>query len=275
MLFDVQAIFFDLGDTLVHIKPEILQTVCGKIGRSRGYPLKIDEYEIAFQKEWSKRRSPAYMHLIKGVSTHKKEIIYWESFFASLLTTLRADRNNLGFVKWLANIYSNSRAFDCFKDVHPVLAELKASRFKLGLISNAFPSADEIIKDLDIRQYFDYSLLSFESNYIKPEPEIYRFAVEKLEVEIQKTIFVDDHQGFVEAAGNLGMNAYLIERFSNQHPKLATESRPQKIYNLFQLRDTILGESGKTKRTSSHSNAKKGNEDKPLPIMPANSFAIP
>ena len=111
------------------------------------------------------------------------------------------------------------------------------------LISNAFPSAQQIIQDLELEQYFQYSLLSFQDKYVKPEPEIYQFAVEKLNVDIDKAVFVDDRQSFVEAARDLGMKAYLIERFPNQpqNDELLIKPQIQKINDLFELKNEILG----------------------------------
>lgn len=247
MFSNIKAIFFDLGDTLVRIRLEILQNICEKIGTIREKPLEINEYMDAFLEEWSNRSKPLDRQLIKEVNTHDEELRYWNNFFVSLLPTLQVDSHDPELVEWLANTYSSSQSFECFEDVHTVLAQLKLLGYKLGLISNAFPSASRIMKDLDLSQYFDYTLLSFEFEFVKPEPEIYHFAVEQLKVEVDKAVFVDDRAKFVNAAIQVGMNAYLIERFPNPNEKAVTKSLAPRINSLYDLRNNLLrGERSET-----------------------------
>jgi putative hydrolase of the HAD superfamily len=242
MSSQIQAIFFDLGDTLVRIKLGILKAICETIGKFRERPLKPDEYLIACQNEWKNRKGPADRDLIRSVITHEAEVQYWKDFFQALLKTLGVTSNREDLVKVLARIYSDSRSFECFEDVHLVLTEFKEKGYRLGLISNAFPSAAKLLDDLKLRAYFEHSILSFElqKKYLKPEREIYEYSVEKLGVEIGRTVLVDDRLGFVKAAIGLGMNAYLIERYPNQSNKPVTRSLVPRIKNLFDLRNEML-----------------------------------
>jgi FMN phosphatase YigB (HAD superfamily) len=262
----IQVIFFDLGDTLVRIKLDILQEICQTIGKKRGRPLKIHEYMDAFRAEWSH-------HEIKNITTHSQELVYWKGFFYNLLKNLGLS-NRWSLIEDYANIYSNPASFECFEDVYTVLPEIKSRGYKLGLISNAFPSAVKIINDLKLRDYFEYkyTFLSFEipDKYIKPEPEIYRYSSKKANVDIKRTLFVDDRWPFVKAALDVGMDAYLIERFSEENKQLVTKSLVPKIYDLYELRDRVLN--GK-KPDLSLSDAKHGNESNPPMNMPSSVFA--
>ena len=270
MFSDIQAIFFDLGDTLVRIKSEILQVICDAIGKARGNPLEVNEYMRVFQDEWNKRQKPLDKELIKGVVTHADEVGYWKNFFHSLLITLEVSSYQERLAESLAKIYSHPGSFECFEDVHEVLAELKVKGLKLGVISNAFPSAEKIINQLELKQYFDYILLSydFKNKNIKPEPEIYQFAVDALNVDVDKSIFVDDRWAFVKAARDLGMDSYLIERFSTPKRNFTTGSLVPRINNLFELRDKILGENKRSEQILSPSENKKERENVRSQRMP-------
>ena len=231
MLSSIQVIFFDLGDTLVRIKLEILQDICRTINKKRRPPLEIHEYMADFRAEWSH-------HEIKDVTTHAQELVYWRGFFYNLLKNLGLP-NSWSLVEKYADIYSDPASFECFEDVHIVLPELQSRGYKLGLISNAFPSAVRIIHDLKLREYFEYkyTFLSFEipDKYIKPEPEIYRYSSKKANVDIEHTLFVDDRWPFVKAALDVGMQAYLIERFSEENKQLVIKSLVPRIYDLYEL----------------------------------------
>ena len=236
----VQAVFFDLGDTLTRTRQEIVANICKVIGNNRNKPLEQIEYLTTFQSEWKKRQKPLDKELIKSVISPKDEVFYWNNFFVSLLTNLDVHTDRKAIAKNLAIIHSDARSFECFDDVHTVLADFKTRGLKLGMISNAFPSALEIINLLNLRQYFDYVLLSYEFKYIKPEPEIYRFAVKALNVDLENSIFIDDRWAFVKAALQLGMDAYLIDRIAPIKKDIKTSSFVPRVSDLFDLRNRIL-----------------------------------
>jgi putative hydrolase of the HAD superfamily len=232
---------------------------------------------LAFQKEWGNRRNQNAEDAIRHVITPEQEVSYWRDFCQTLLKGLGLLVDHKFLIDGLASIYSNSRSFECFEDVHPVLTDLKSRGYTLGLISNAFPSAKKIIKDLNLNDYFDYAILSFElpGKYVKPDPEIYKFAVEQVDIEIAKTLFVDDRWPFVKAAQEVGMSAYLIDRFTDQNQMLVTKSLVTKICSLYDLRDQILEQTKPLNQNGVFSYVKKRDRNNPDSIknIPANSFA--
>jgi len=78
--------------------------------------------------------------------------------------------------------------------------------------------------------------LSYEFKYIKPEPEIYRFAVKTLNVDHENSIFIDDRWSFVKAALQLGMDAYLIDRIAPIKKDIETSSFVPRVSDLFDLK---------------------------------------
>jgi putative hydrolase of the HAD superfamily len=89
-------------------------------------------------------------------------------------------------------------------------AELRAARYRTAILSN-MPSAKLSfmrasgsfgwIKD------FQPAIFSCEYHLVKPEPEIYRLCLEKLAVDPEGCIFLDDVPRNVEAARALGIHA--------------------------------------------------------------------
>lgn len=258
MLRDVQAVFFDLGDTLTRTRTDIVEKICIAVGEKRKKPMGHLEYQTAFHSEWNKRQKPLDKELFKSVTDAEGEIKYWNDFFESLLPSLGVVSNEEGLTNILAKIHADPHSFECFEGVHDVLAELKEKGLKLGMIVNAFPSAKSIIRHLELEHYFDHILLSYDikgAKFIKPEPEIYQLAVDALNVDIKKSIFVDDRWTFVKAALELGMDAYLIDRLSPLKKNIKTKSLVPKITDLAELMDIILGKS------SNDAHAPPGNQE--------------
>ena len=93
--------------------------------------------------------------------------------------------------------------------VRPQLVEVLhhlRGRVRLGLLSNAGPDLRELVTPL--AGLFDDIVISAEVRFRKPEPEIYRLALQKLGVEPAETLFIDDLPRNVDAARMLGLQAY-------------------------------------------------------------------
>jgi putative hydrolase of the HAD superfamily len=234
----IQAVFFDLGDTLVKIGSTIENEICKKICEVRGTPLSVEEYTRASHEEWRRRSSSTATSAVKNIGCGAEEIErqYWWDYFRSLLPRLGLQSEQSELIKWLVDTYTDPRSFVCFPEVHTVLSELKNKDFILGIISNAFPSAGKVLDHLKLRQYFNYILLSFELPYAKPESTIYQFAAQEANIPIESIAFVDDRLSFVQGAEKVNMNAWLIDRFVDDPSRSTTQPLVlNKIENLREL----------------------------------------
>jgi putative hydrolase of the HAD superfamily len=83
--------------------------------------------------------------------------------------------------------------------------ELREAGLLTGLITNSWSTAHYDRKL--IAELFDTAVISAEVRMHKPQPEIYRLAAERLEVEPAKCIFVDDLRENCEGAEAVGMTA--------------------------------------------------------------------
>jgi epoxide hydrolase-like predicted phosphatase len=82
-------------------------------------------------------------------------------------------------------------------------------KYKVGLLSNAFPEARVSLGERFPRFYemFDVSIFSAEVGMAKPDPRIYRIVLGKLGVRAEEAVFVDDFIENVEGARAVGMRA--------------------------------------------------------------------
>lgn len=93
--------------------------------------------------------------------------------------------------------------------------------YKTGILSNAgtawmrdtFLSSEE-------NSYFDDMILSFEVGLSKPDRQIYQLACERLSVQPQEVIFIDDLEPFCAAAREYGMHAIQYESFTQYSKEL-------------------------------------------------------
>lgn len=94
-----------------------------------------------------------------------------------------------------------------------ILRDLR-KRFGVYLLSNTNPLMWETeIKrqfrqeGLEIEDYFDGIVTSFEAKVMKPAPRIFEYAEQKLGIAPAETLFLDDSPVNCEAARGLGWNA--------------------------------------------------------------------
>ena len=91
----------------------------------------------------------------------------------------------------------------------PVMVEtvrrLRRSELKTGLLSNSW-STTHYNREL-LLELFDGTVISAEVHMHKPQPEIYRLAAERLDVEPSTCLFVDDLKENCEGAEAVGMTA--------------------------------------------------------------------
>jgi putative hydrolase of the HAD superfamily len=79
--------------------------------------------------------------------------------------------------------------------------------YKVGLISNAWSGLRPWIIDKKFADAFDAMTISAEVRVAKPDPAIFRIALEKLEVAPAEAVFLDDFPANVTGARALGMHA--------------------------------------------------------------------
>lgn len=94
------------------------------------------------------------------------------------------------------------------------IKELK-SKYKIGLLSNV--SSDWVKTTLlshKDQQLFDDILLSYEVKLVKPDPKIFHIACERLSVEPQECIFIDDGEYNLSGAIAVGMKTILYKEFA-------------------------------------------------------------
>jgi HAD superfamily hydrolase (TIGR01509 family) len=90
------------------------------------------------------------------------------------------------------------------------IRRLKAS-YKLAVLSNtSLQTLDKLLHGHELEEVFDVVIASSETDYIKPQPEIFQSALDKLEVNAGEAVFIDDATGNVHGARQIGLAAHLF-----------------------------------------------------------------
>ena len=92
-----------------------------------------------------------------------------------------------------------------------VLSYLKSNDYKTGLISNCSVETTMIWEETSLAPLIDVVVFSCLVETMKPDPRIYKIAVEQLAVNPKECLYIADGMGQeLASASNLGMHALLI-----------------------------------------------------------------
>jgi len=85
--------------------------------------------------------------------------------------------------------------------------------YKIGLLSNTGRNRlNELLTEEDLR-LFDALSLSFETGFLKPQPEAYRAAAASLQVPARNCIVIDDQEKRCQGATAVGMRSIVYQNF--------------------------------------------------------------
>jgi putative hydrolase of the HAD superfamily len=132
-----------------------------------------------------------------------------------------------------------------------VLQQLKG-KFKVGIVSNlSIPECvPELLKKFNLDRYFDVVVISGAINRRKPSPEIFKKALETLDLKANEAIFVGDTPGIdIKGARAVGLKTVLIERppppkgssfLTYEIPGAHEKAQPDKVIkNLREILDIV------------------------------------
>lgn len=86
-------------------------------------------------------------------------------------------------------------------------------KYKIGMLSNAGTNMLDDLFTPDQVALFDVVALSYESNFMKPDPRAYESVAERLGVEVGECVFIDDLERYCTAAREAGMQAVWYRDF--------------------------------------------------------------
>ena len=98
--------------------------------------------------------------------------------------------------------------FSINEDVVRFADELSNS-YKIFLLSNTNEThINHLYKEFPVFDFISGTALSHELGYLKPAPEFFNKALEKLNIKAEESIFIDDSEVNVKAASEAGITAF-------------------------------------------------------------------
>ena len=201
----IRAVFFDVGNTLIHAFPSVGE-IYSSIGRKHGMLLAGDAVNASFKRSFL-QHSPSDLTDKAGERGWWKQVV-WET-----IAPLCDPDDFEGFFDELFDFFSEAAAWRLFPDVAPTLDRLRAMGLVLGVISNWDSRLLRTLDNLNLSPYFSVIAVSALVGSAKPDAEIFRYALERAGVAPEQAIHIGDSVELdVQGASECGIHALLIDR---------------------------------------------------------------
>ena len=192
----IENIIFDFGGVILDIDPQITVNEFVKLG--------FKDVDKIITKEFT-----------EGIlGKFEKGILTPEIFRNKIREYLDLDISDQKIDSaWNALLYDIPR-----KRIE-VIEEVKKN-YSIFLLSNSNEiHYDLFVRDLQLRfgyrefdELFHKSYFSFDLHLLKPDPDIYEFVLNQHNLDPAKTLFIDDRLANIQAARDLGIKCYHLEK---------------------------------------------------------------
>jgi HAD superfamily hydrolase (TIGR01509 family) len=195
----LRAVLFDAGNTLLFLDYARMADAVGPAvglpltGTGLGAGVRAAAHSMERARTTDRERATAFLEALfleAGVPPERLPVV----------------RETLGRLHLDRHLWSGIAA-----DTHDALGRLRAAGLRLGVVSNSDGRVEEALEAAGLRDYFDVVVDSTLAGVEKPDPAIFRPALERLGVRPDEALYVGDlYDVDVIGARAAGMPAVLL-----------------------------------------------------------------
>ena len=204
------AVFFDAGETLVHPQPTF-PDLFARILREQGHDVDAETVRERVHVVFDRFKRAADTNEL-WTTTPERSRVFWHDVYGVFLADLGISDGD-GLVDRVYAAFTDLANYVAFEDVPPVLETLLDAGLELGVVSNFEEWLERLLEELGMRHYFRVRVISGIEGMEKPDPRIFRLAMERAGVRPEESVYVGDNPVFdIGPAADVGMFPVLIDR---------------------------------------------------------------
>ncbi|MBA3960355.1 MAG: HAD-IA family hydrolase [Chthoniobacterales bacterium] len=220
----LQAIFFDAAGTLIRLTKSVGWHYA-LVGQRQGLSLDATQLDAAFRKVW--QTMPA--RPATGQPRPDDDKGWWQELVRRVLAQTGAQISALerdSFFEAAYGHFAEAGVWDLFPEVREVLETL-APHYQLSVVSNFDGRLRSILRHLTVAKYFRHIFLSSELGADKPDPQIFRRALEVVGFLPNEILHAgDDPERDWAAASAAGLPVFRLDRPRNSLRDLLRDLAP-------------------------------------------------
>lgn len=201
----VRAVFFDLGGTLVKIDNNEVPHIMKRMLEDCGVNRSLEDVWGAWVKS---EEGLNFRDMIRLLDE------FWVQRNLRLLRILRVDSDTRKLAEFMATHWWDYSRVSLYPDAEETLSQLKERGLKIGLITNGLRSdTNGVLPQVGLEDFFDVAVMVDTLRKMKPDAEVFNYALEKLKLAPSEAIFVGDEiETDYKGAKRCGLNVFLIDR---------------------------------------------------------------
>lgn len=214
----MKAVFFDAGETLLAphpSHPELFALVLGE----HGHQVSVETVQATFAE-----MAPSFVAVMDRMAvkmwsvSREASLDFWGRIYGEALERLDVGDPDGRIFNALYERFTRYDSYRLFPECIPTLQACREAGLVVGLISNFEEWLEGMLIDMEIAHLFDYMVISGREGVEKPDPAIFRLALDRSGMAAEHSLYVGDHPKLdVEASEAVGMTAVLIDR-KGHHP---------------------------------------------------------
>jgi putative hydrolase of the HAD superfamily len=215
-------LFFDLDHTIWDFELNSKETLWDLHQKYQLEAKGIDNFDV-FYSNYSVHNHRLWDRYTKGFM--KQEELRWKRIYLSLLDYKIADEAlskemSVDYLDILPN------KINLFPYTIEILDYLKNKDYKMHLITNGFESVQfKKIKNSNLAHYFIEVITSEASNSLKPNKEIFDYALKASNAKLETSIMIGDNEAAdIQGAINAGMDSIFVNHLQIQPTVAATHT---------------------------------------------------
>ena len=209
----VKGVFFDIGGTLNFnvvghwLFPQITEAL---ISLECIYCIPIKRFSAAYAK------CTEFLSGSRCIKTLEEEFKLFVAFYTMLAGYLPELELTEEKIKLVAHDKVYNTENDVFyDDVHDTLKCL-SENYRLGVISDSWPSCEQKLKAAGLYDFLSCVTLSCHLGVCKPDPKMFEHALGSIGLPAAQTVLIDDDRENLEGAQKLGIQPVLINTKSKK-----------------------------------------------------------
>lgn len=215
-------LFFDLDHTLWDFESNSKETLWDLYQKYELAANGIKDFHI-FYATYSEHNHRLWDRYTKGFI--KQEELRWKRIYLSLLDFKIADESlsKSMSVEYLEILPHKKNVFPY---TYEILEYLKSRHYKMHLITNGFESVQfNKIKNANLTHFFTEVITSEASGSLKPNKEIFEYALKAANAEVQTSIMIGDNEAAdIQGAINANMDSIFVNHLKIQPTVPATHT---------------------------------------------------
>lgn len=175
-----EAVFFDVGSTLLFPCPSVAETLA-RVAAERGHDVTVRDME-PHMPAMDAYYEAEYLRDGDFWCSHEGSTAIWLDQYRYVCHLAGIGHDAEGVAQAAHACYRRANHWELYPDVAACLRALKEAGYLLGVVSNWDAGLEGLLRDLRLLPYFDFVTSSAVVGYRKPNPVIFELACEQREL---------------------------------------------------------------------------------------------